>query len=221
MKKHLQKMTQMRYEYELYEPVKRLLVRQGFRVQGEVKSLDVMGVKGEETIGVELKLAVNLKLILQAVDRLKLVDAVYIALPQVSLKTQKSQYPLLIGLLRKLEIGLITVQGEQAVVVLEAKPFDAQLSRQRNRRRQASLIQEFLGRGDTEQRGGVQGVRMTAYRLRVMKIVEAMKTQPMWTSQQLKRVTGIEDTYSILHHNYYGWFIKVKRGHYALVDQKK
>ncbi len=218
MKNHLQKMTKMRYEYELYEPVKRLLVRQGFRVQGEVKSLDVMGIKGEETIGVELKLAINLKLILQAVDRLKLVDAVYIALPQASLKAQKSQYHLLIGLLRKLEIGLIAVQGDQAVVVVEAKPFHTEQSRLRNRRRSASLIKEFIGRGDVEQRGGVQGQRMTAYRLRVMKIQEAMKTQPLWTPQQLKRLTGIEDTYAILHHNYYGWFIKVKRGHYALVD---
>lgn len=217
--KHLKKFP--RYEHELYEPVKKLLVRQGFRVQGEVKSLDVMGIKNEETVGVELKLAVNLKLILQAVDRLKLVDAVYIALPQASLKAQKSQYPLLIGLLRKLEIGLITVQGDQAVVVVEAKPFHTEQSRLRNRRRSASLIKEFLGRGDVEQRGGVQGQRMTAYRLRVIKLQQAMQPEALYTPKQLKQLTGIDDAYSIVHHNYYGWFKKVKRGHYALVDRKK
>ena len=221
MKRKPQSQNKPRYEYELFLPVKNLLNRQGFKVQGEVKSLDVFGVKDHETIAVELKLMINLKLIYQAVDRLKLADYVYVAVPQSILRSQKQQYPYFLGLLRKLEIGLIAVQGEEALVVLEAKPFLAEQSRKRNVRRSASLIKEFLGRGDSEQIGGVQGQRMTAYRLRVIKLQQAMQPEALYTPKQLKQLTGIDDAYSIVHHNYYGWFKKVKRGHYALVDRKK
>ena len=46
-------------EFELYQPVKTLLIKQGFRVQGEVNHLDVFGVKESITIAVELNLILN------------------------------------------------------------------------------------------------------------------------------------------------------------------
>jgi hypothetical protein len=210
-----------RFEYELFLPIKTLLKRQGFHVQGEVQSLDILAIKDNETIAVELKLAVNLKLIYQAVDRLKIADYVYVALPHQVIQAQQQYHQYFLGLLRKLEIGLISVQGDQAFVVLEAKSFLPEQSQKRNLKRRASLIKEFLGRGDSEQTGGVQGKRMTAYRLRVMKLHQAMQPQTLYTAKQLKQLTGVEDAYAILHHNYYGWFKKVKRGHYALVDVSK
>jgi hypothetical protein len=210
-----------RFEYELFLPVKTLLKRQGFHVQGEVHSIDVFAIKDKETIAVELKLSINLKLIYQAVDRLKIADYVYVALPHSVIRAQRQSHHYFLGLLRKLEIGLISVQGEQAFVILEAKSFFQEQSQKRNVRRRASLIKEFLGRGDSEQTGGVQGKRMTAYRLRVMKLQQAMQPQALYTAKQLKQLTGVDDTYAILHHNYYGWFKKVKWGHYALVDVSK
>ena len=123
-------------ESDLFSPVATLLTSQGFLVQGEIKHLDVFGVKDTLTIGVELKLKMNLKLIYQAVDRLKVVDLVYIAVPQHAIKALKSNYRLLLGLLRKLEIGLITIQDGQALVVVEATPFDSVKSHQRNKRKQ-------------------------------------------------------------------------------------
>jgi len=203
-------------ESDLFKPVANLLKAQGYVVQGEIKNLDVFAVKGKTTIAVEMKLAINLKLIYQVVDRLKLVDLVYLAVPQKVLKALKRQQKLLLALLRKLEVGLITVQDDRAIVVLEAKPFDAVQSHQRNKRKQQGLMKEFLQRLDHPQIGGVKGLRITAYRLRAMKIKDVMTQGKTYTIQQLKALTKVYDVASILRHNYYGWFSHPSRGLYAL-----
>jgi hypothetical protein len=202
-------------ESDLYKPVASLLKSQGFIVQGEIKNLDVFGVKDNTTIAVEMKLAINLKLIYQVVDRLRLVDLVYLAVPQKALKALKRQQKLLLALLRKLEVGLITVQDNHAVVVLEAKPFDAVKVHQRNKRKQQGLMKEFLQRVDHPQIGGVKGPRLTAYRLRAMKIKDAMIDGQTYTIKQLKTLTNVHDVGSILRHNYYGWFTHPSRGLYS------
>ena len=68
-----------RTERDLYPPVKALLESLGFTVRGEVNGCDVVAVRGDDLVIVELKRAVNLELLLQAVDRLRLTDAVYLA----------------------------------------------------------------------------------------------------------------------------------------------
>jgi hypothetical protein len=202
-------------EFELFKPISNLLTSQGFVVQGEIKNLDVFAVKVNMTIAVEMKLTINLKLIYQVVDRLRLVDLVYLAVPQKALKALKRQQKLLLALLRKLEVGLITVQDDRAVVVLEAKPFDAVKVHQRNKRKQQGLMKEFLQRLDHPQIGGVKGPRLTAYRLRAMKIKDAMMIGKTYTIQQLKALTNVHDVASILRHNYYGWFTHPSRGLYS------
>jgi hypothetical protein len=202
-------------ESDLFKPIETLLKTQGFLVQGEIKNLDIFAVKEKLIIAVEMKLAINLKLIYQVVDRLKLVDLVYLAVPQKALKALKRQQRLLLALLRKLEVGLITVQDDRAIVVLEAKPFDSVKSHQRNKRKQQGLMREFLQRVDHPQIGGVKGPRLTAYRLRAMKIKDAMMTGKTYTIKQLKALTNVHDVASILRHNYYGWFTHPTRGLYS------
>jgi hypothetical protein len=202
-------------ESDLFKPIASLLKSQGFIVQGEIKNLDVFGVKDNTTIAVEMKLAINLKLIYQVVDRLRLVDLVYLAVPQKALKALKRQQKLLLALLRKLEVGLITVQDDRAIVALEAKPFDAVKVHLRNKRKQQGLMKEFLQRLDHPQIGGVKGPRLTAYRLRAMKIKDAMIDGKTYTIKQLKTLTNVHDVGSILRHNYYGWFTHPSRGLYS------
>ena len=59
-------------ETALYLPVKRFLEKLGFTVKGEIGGCDLVALSGDDppvvVIG-ELKLAFNLELILQAVDR--------------------------------------------------------------------------------------------------------------------------------------------------------
>ena len=75
-------------ETDLYLPLKKFLEKQGYEVKAEVENCDVVAVKvpaGNEkaqppTI-IELKLSLNLEVILQAVDRLILSPVVYIGVP--------------------------------------------------------------------------------------------------------------------------------------------
>ena len=67
-------------EADLYGPIKRFLEAQGYEVKGEIGPCDVMAVRGDEgPVVVELKEQLSLALLLQAVDRLRMTDAVYVA----------------------------------------------------------------------------------------------------------------------------------------------
>jgi hypothetical protein len=67
----------MSLESDLYAPVKALLEGQGYSVKGEVRGCDVVAVRGSEPpVIVELKRTFGIGLVLQAVNRLTLTDAV-------------------------------------------------------------------------------------------------------------------------------------------------
>ena len=67
-------------ESELYAPIKAHFEAQGYEVKGEVGAADVMARRGADPeVMIELKLAFSLTLFHQALERLKLVDDVYIA----------------------------------------------------------------------------------------------------------------------------------------------
>ena len=69
-------------ESDLYLPLKRFLEAQDYEVKGEVNDCDVVAVRGREApVVVELKRALTLDVVLQAVARLSLTTKVYIAVP--------------------------------------------------------------------------------------------------------------------------------------------
>jgi len=79
-------------ETDLYAPVKAFLVGQGYEVKGEVGAADIVAVRGDEPpVIVELKTAFSLALFHQAIERLKLSDAVYIAVPRKTGKAFQTQ----------------------------------------------------------------------------------------------------------------------------------
>ena len=62
-------------ESDLYSPLKSYLESQKYEVKGEVEDCDVLAIRdAEPPLIVELKLSLNLTVVLQAVDRLKLTD---------------------------------------------------------------------------------------------------------------------------------------------------
>jgi hypothetical protein len=77
-----QRNTGARLETSLYVPVKRFLETLGFDVKGEVCGCDLVAIRGEEpplvVVG-ELKLAFNLELVLQGIDRSAACDEVWLA----------------------------------------------------------------------------------------------------------------------------------------------
>ena len=69
-------------ETSLYRPVKRYLESLGLSVKGEICGCDVVALRGEAlpiVVICELKLAFNLELVLQGVDRSAACDEIWLA----------------------------------------------------------------------------------------------------------------------------------------------
>ena len=78
-------------EVDLYPPLKHFLTQQGYEVKGEVQHCDVIAVRGDEPVVViELKLSINMTVVLQAVDRLQISDTVYIRCAEGHRDTEKT-----------------------------------------------------------------------------------------------------------------------------------
>ena len=98
-------------EADLYGPIKRFLEAQGYIVKGEIGPCDIVAVRGEDDpVVVELKERLNLAVVLQAVDRLHVSPAVYIAFRigkghSASWRSRRKQVT---SLLRRLGLGLLT-----------------------------------------------------------------------------------------------------------------
>ena len=144
-------------ERALYEPVKTFLVAQGYDVKGEVEGCDVVGLReGEPPLIVELKQRLNAELLLQGVERQRVSDVVYLALPAA-----KSPHNLLRKkrrgvqrLLRRLGLGLLVVHdlgGNPWVEpVLDPGPYRPRTDVRQRR----ALLREFSTRVGDPNAGG-------------------------------------------------------------------
>jgi len=157
-----------------------------------------------------------LKLIYQAIERQKLCDKVYIALPKEAIKSHQANLRQLVYLLKRLDIGLIRVNQDQASLFMESEGFDILKSKKQNTRKKKALLKEFSLRESDENVGGTKGKKMTHYREKVIKIAQYLYEFKEKSPKEIKAYTGILDTPSILQKNYYLWFKKVDRGIYTL-----
>jgi hypothetical protein len=204
-------------EADLYSPIKRFLEAQGYEVKGEIGPCDVVAVRGAETpVVVELKERLTLALLLQAVDRCTVSDAVYVAfrIGRGQSGAWRTRRKALLGLLRRLGIGLLTVSARGRVVpVLDPAPYRPRANVGRRRR----LLKEFAERvGDPESGGSAQRPRQTAYRQDALRCARALAAGGTLQVKVLRDRTGVERAGRILLDNHYGWFERVGRGRYAL-----
>lgn len=208
-------------ETDLYPPVKALLEAQGYEVKGEIRGVDVVGVRDGETVVVELKTAFGLPLILQAVDRLAVADAVYVAAPPSgALKRNRRES---LKLCRMLGLGLLSVsfasKPEGAVeILLDPGPYAPRT----NARRRGRLLKEFERRsGDPEPGGSAPRPSMTAYRQDALRCARHLAQSPKGRSRpaEIKAAAGVERAGPILSSDHYGWFERIDRGVYRLTDK--
>ncbi|MDX9690974.1 MAG: DUF2161 family putative PD-(D/E)XK-type phosphodiesterase [Acholeplasmataceae bacterium] len=200
-------------ETELFEPIKKLLAEKGYHIKGEVGHVDVYGVKENQTIAVELKTTISLKLIYQAIDRLKVADFVYIGIPEVAVKGHKSDMKYLKMLLTKLNMGIIVVNHDDAYVLLEIPKTDL---KKKDNIKKRKIIKEFNERTNHLNVGGTKGKKVTAYKEKVIKIAYALRKMKQASPKILMQYTGINETSSILRNDFEAWFEKVERGIYKL-----
>jgi hypothetical protein len=201
-----------RREVDLYPAVKAFLEREGFEVKGEVRGCDVVGVRGDEPpVIVELKLRFTLGLVLQALDRLRVSERVYLAVPAETIRRRGIR-----PLCRRLGLGLIAIHGPRRRVEVEVEPGPYRPPH--DRRRTGLLISEHARRrGDPTPGGATRVPIMTAYRQEALRIAAALNAGPA-TVAQLREVAAAPNAGRILARDAYGWFERVGRGSYRLRD---
>jgi hypothetical protein len=203
-------------ETSLYPPVKRFLEELGYVVKGEIGRCDLVGLReGDATVVVigELKLAFNLELILQGVDRLRLGDEIWLAAQLSARGKGRESDPRYRDLCRRLGFGLLGVSstGRVEVLVSPVAPTPRKNPRARSR-----LVDEHRRRkGDPAAGGSTRQPIMTAYRQQALACAAAMSTEPR-RPRDLR--PSCPDAQKILHRNVYGWFEKAERGVYGLTD---
>ena len=198
----------MPLETALYLPVKRFLEELGFTVKGEIGGCDLVGLSdGDPPVLVigELKLAFNLELILQAVDRAPAGDEVWIAAKMSSRGKGRESDARYRNLCRRLGFGMLGVTERGQVEVLVKPPTAAPRLVAEHQRRQ----------GDPVLGGSTRAPIMTAYRQQALACAAALADGPRRVRELRARCP---DAGKILLHNVYGWFARAERGVYELTE---
>ncbi|MCP4151615.1 MAG: hypothetical protein GY757_27980 [bacterium] len=210
-------------ESDLYLPLKRYLETQGYEVKGEVQECDVLAVRGEEApIVVELKLSLNLNVILQAVDRLAVTTKVYIGIP-AQLKILKKKRKKILKLLRMLGLGLVAIEPGRKIGSVDVLLDPGEYTPRKSKHRRERLLAEFSKRvgdpnlGGSDKRKGV----MTAYRQRALAIAGFLREQGPTRASHIAQTLGEPKARDILYRNVYGWFDRVSHGVYDLSPRGK
>jgi hypothetical protein len=203
-------------ETALYLPVKCFLERLGFTVKGEVAGCDLVALSGDAppivVIG-ELKLAFNLELILQAVDRAGAADEVWLAAKMSINGKGRESDARYRNLCRRLGFGMLGVTARGDIEVLVKPPTTAP---RRDPKRRSRLVAEHQKRvGDPAMGGSTRAPIMTAYRQQALACASALSGGPQRVRDLRRDIPGAG---KILLHNVYGWFDRAERGVYELTD---
>ena len=210
-------------ETDLYGPVHDYLESLGYQVQGEVDGCDMTAIMGDELVVVELKTAFNLKLLSQAVKRQRVADSVYVAIPNPKGGSRTSGWRDMCMLLRRLELGLITValnrKDEQVEVHFHPNTFDRLKSLRTNKKIRHHIIKETTGRSGHYNTGGTNRTKLiTAYREQAIHAACCMMKYGDMSPSQIRKLGASAKTPNILRDNHYGWFTRVSKGIYSLND---
>lgn len=200
-------------ETELYSPIKTFLESQGYTVKAEINSCDVVAIRGDDPpVIIELKTGLTLQLLYQAIDRLSLTDAVYIAIA----KPKRALPIAAVKLVKRLGLGLIVVSKSGSVDVF-ADP--APYSPRQNTKRKSALLKEFRNRqGDPNIGGSTKTKLMTAYKQDALRCLRILSVHGPTRVVDVRKLTHVERAATILRSDYYGWFTKHARGVYTITE---
>ncbi|MBO0711998.1 MAG: hypothetical protein J2P47_12045 [Acetobacteraceae bacterium] len=202
-------------ETSLYPIVKEFLEHAGFEVKGEVNGCDIVAVHCSESLRllvVEMKLGLNLELLLQATDRLRAADEVWMAV--LATRRGRDRDRRIHRLCRLLGLGLmaISLSRGRVEVLVEPGPYRPRTDQ---RRRKRLLTEHARRRGDPAVGGGSRQPVMTAYRQQALicaALLRLGRTRP----RELR--SAAPDAGRILLRNVYGWFERKQPGEYGLTE---
>src|SRR5699024_4687685 len=162
-------------EVDLYKPVQHYFQEQGYSVQAEVDGCDVVAFKDNKVIIIELKLNLNITLLMQATKRQKLTPQVYVAIERPKTSLRRRRWRDLVHLIRRLELGLILISFSGKLpsvdVVEEPRSFNQKKSYQMNKKKRKKLIKEIKERRSNVNVGGSYQIStITAYKEKSIQI---------------------------------------------------
>jgi hypothetical protein len=216
--------TKKLQEMDLYKPIQTFFVKEGYEVYGEVKDCDIVAVKDEELVVIELKLTLSVDLLVQAAKRQRITDQVYIAIPKPKYRLNSRRWAEKCHLIRRLELGLIVVSNPsmraKTEVVFHPSPFDRRKSRGQSKLKREAVLKEIHGRSADYNVGGSNRTKiMTAYKENSIQIACYLRHFGPLSPKTLIQLGTGDKTSSILIKNYYGWFERIKRGTYCLTEK--
>lgn len=196
-------------ERDLYGPVRDYLENLGYQVKGEVKGCDVAALRDGELIVVELKRGFTLELVYQALDRQRVADGVYVAVPLPKRGYMSPQVRDMQSLCRRLELGLIfvgfTSRGLPQIDVA-VHPKEASAPR-RDEKRRLAVIREHEARTGSVNTGGVSRKKiLTAYKEQALLTARLLQENGPLRAEDVKKLGGPPNAGTILGRNVLGWF---------------
>jgi hypothetical protein len=210
-------------ESDLYLPLKRFLKSQNYEVKGEVQDCDAVAVRGEEApVVVELKLSLNLNVVLQAVERLSLTPKVYIGIP-TQCKIMKRRRKHIIKLFRMLGLGLLVIDADLETGSVDVLLDPGEYRPRKSKHRRERLLGEFMKRAGDPNLGGTRKRKgiMTVYRQRALAIARFLQKQGPTKASHIAQTLREPKARGILYRNVYGWFDRVSFGVYELSPRGK
>lgn len=208
-------------EKDLYKPIKKAFIEKGYKVNAEVNGCDMTVHKNDELIIIELKKTFNMKLLYQAMDRQKVTNLVYVAIPR-PIKSQTKSFNKIIHIVKKLNLGLIIVAIDSPIKKVDIL-VTPEKSKTKKTKRYNKIIKEINGRSLDVNEGGSNKIKLaTAFRERCIHIACVMELVDLISPSILVKDYGCDkDTGAILRKNFYGWFERESRGLYKLSHKGK
>lgn len=207
-------------ESDLFEPIQDYLIAQGYSVKAEVINCDITAVKDDELVVIELKKTLNMGLLIQAANRQKFADSVYVAIATQPGKSLPRHFKGACHLLKRLELGLILVSFLKTKTKVEIIFHPSEFKKRKSHKVRRSIIREISGRTGNFNKGGITGTQIiTAYREEAIHIACFLLAHKELSPANLRKLGTSQKTQRILSDNHYGWFDRVKRGVYTLHDQ--
>lgn len=203
-------------ETDLYVPVKAVLEDQGYTVKGEVGAADIVAVRGDEDpVIVEMKTGFALALLHQAIDRQRVSDAVYVAVPRGTGRTFAVSLRKNMKLCRRLGLGVIVVRPRDgtAEILLDPAPYKPRKAP----RKKTRLLREFARlAGDPNTGGSTRRGIVTAYRQDALRCLCYLDRNGPTKAARVAEGARVEKARRLMADNHYGWFDRVDTGIYAL-----
>lgn len=208
-------MTAERKETDLYQPIRDYLIQHGYTVRSEVINCDITAVKGGDLIVIELKRNANIQLLIQATERQRITDSVYVAIPTP--KTKGSHWRGIQRILRMLEVGLMVVSFDRRQPNVEVMFDPLPYAREKQKRKRRAVLKEIGKRsGEYNIGGSTRQKIITAYRENAIHIACCLDRFGPMSPKHLRALGTGEKTQNILSNNFYGWFERVERGVYKV-----